>query len=826
MATLHHADARKIPLPDRSVHCMVTSPPYWGLRDYGLGDWQGGDIECQHVQKQLVSGGQNSDTGSQGVSGPCLNCGAVKTPEGIGLEPTLGKWVANVVAVMREVWRVLRDDGIAWLNLGDAYTSGGRNTQVQDTTGATRNSGYESGSMPEGLKAKNIMGQPWRVAFALQDDGWILRSPIVWRKSNPMPESAPDRPTSAYEMIFMLTKTNTSQFWTHRDSAGQRTTPRPDYRWQDALTGLEYTEEPEAYTEDVIPCPDCGGAGIITIESGQVSMFDGIPAMVVHCGNCQGEGGIQRWKRTNLWASHDYFYDADAVREPITGGAHAKRKDGSNVLQHGRDANDNRNSWQDSYQATSANARNVWTIPTQGRPDAHFACVDAETECLTAQGWKRHDDISDGDLAAQFDVETQTLSWGDVESVARYSVANQEMVVCDRRDLDMRLTPNHRCVIRRRHPKTREYLNPVIVRADELKPSHSIPTAANWLYEGVEPMSSDWAELLGWYIAEGYESKHSMAVEIYQSPSANPEKTKRIEELLQRVEAEYTSSTGNRKWRGRDSSCTAFRVLGYAAVRLRELSPKKAIPSDVLLWSNHLIEAILKGLIEGDGHERTDGRSVFVQKSEQSADMVQAMVLRLGMSATCSVKADGMRRVYITKHRTRSFRTSGGEYQTSRDGYTGIVWCPKTPNGTWVARRNGRAFITGNTFPDELPRRCIMAGTSAKGVCEECGAPWVRMHERTGHINKREPAHVPMNTPTKIDSTGWAPTTKATDHWQPTCVCNAGIVPATVLDPFAGSGTTLAVAQANRRKSIGLDLKKEYLDIAKKYIMRGSTQRK
>ena len=98
----------------------------------------------------------------------------------------------------------------------------------------------------------------------------------------------------------------------------------------------------------------------------------------------------------------------------------------------------------DVEQKTGANARNVWTIPTQGRPDAHFACVDAETECLTAQGWKRHKDISDGDLAAQFDMETQTLSWGEVESVARYSVTNQEMVVCDRRDLDMWLTSNHR----------------------------------------------------------------------------------------------------------------------------------------------------------------------------------------------------------------------------------------------------------------------------------------------------------------------------------------------------------------------------------------------
>ena len=459
-----------------------------------------------------------------------------------------------------------------------------------------------------------------------------------------------------------------------------------------------------------------------------------------------------------------YFYDAEAVREkgPANGRIVQPYQNGAKNINH-----ENRRTagLASGMVVNGANARNVWQIPTQGRPDAHFACVDAETECLTAHGWKRHKDISDGDLAAQFDMETQTLSWGEVESVARYSVTNQEMVVCDRRDLDMWLTPNHRCVIRRRHPQTRKYLNPVIVRADELKPSHSIPTAANWLYEGVEPISSDWAELLGWYIAEGYESKHSMAVEIYQSPSANPEKTKRIEELLQRVEAEYTSATGTRKWRGMDSSCTAFRVLGYAAVRLRELSPKKAIPPDVLLWSDHLIEAILKGLIEGDGHERPDGRSVFVQKSEQAANMVQAMVLRLGMSATCSIRADGIRQVYITKHRTRSFRDSGGEYQTSRESYTGILWCPKTPNGTWVARRNGRAFITGNTFPDELPRRCILAGTSERGVCGECGAPWTRVVERTSMEIKRSERTHPMGR-TRSSGTMTKPPSSKTLGWR------------------------------------------------------------
>ena len=108
------------------------------------------------------------------------------------------------MAVMREVQRVLRDDGTVWLNLGDSYSA---NRSYQVTDNKHRDVG-NNGAMtaPEGIPPKNLLGQPWRVAFALQDDGWLLRSAIVWHKPNPMPESVTDRPTSAYEMVFLLVK--------------------------------------------------------------------------------------------------------------------------------------------------------------------------------------------------------------------------------------------------------------------------------------------------------------------------------------------------------------------------------------------------------------------------------------------------------------------------------------------------------------------------------------------------------------------------------------------------------------------------------------------
>lgn len=157
-------------LPDESVNCVVTSPPYWGLRDYGVG-------------------GQ------------------------LGLESTPDQYVARMVEVFREVRRVLRDDGTVWINLGDTYVGGGRggdtngkSTLVGTQTSQDANKVCESFKGGGALKPKDLVGIPWRVAFALQADGWYLRQDIIWHKPNPMPESVTDRCTKAHEYMFLLSK--------------------------------------------------------------------------------------------------------------------------------------------------------------------------------------------------------------------------------------------------------------------------------------------------------------------------------------------------------------------------------------------------------------------------------------------------------------------------------------------------------------------------------------------------------------------------------------------------------------------------------------------
>lgn len=203
-------------LPDASVQCCVTSPPYFGLRDYGTASWEGGDPECQHIV-----GGQVQDNKAPGAiqtgvrpgvdASRCKRCGARRVDQQIGLEPTPDEYVAQLVAVFREVRRVLRDDGTLWLNLGDSFASKPAGSNGFHDGRANREERTSCG-IPLGLKPKDLIGIPWRVAFALQADGWYLRSDIIWSKPNPMPESVRDRPTKAHEYVFLLSK-NARYFW-------------------------------------------------------------------------------------------------------------------------------------------------------------------------------------------------------------------------------------------------------------------------------------------------------------------------------------------------------------------------------------------------------------------------------------------------------------------------------------------------------------------------------------------------------------------------------------------------------------------------------------
>lgn len=313
-------DCRRVlkTLPDDSVHCCVTSPPYWGLRCY---------LPADHPEKHLE----------------------------IGSEPTLQAWVDTMVEVFREVRRVLRPDGTLWLNLGDAYAG------ARGAGGITQSARRDDEPIPRsdravlGLKAKDMMSQPWRVAFALQEDGWWLRQEIIWSKPNPMPESTRDRCTKAHEHVFLLSKSE--RYFYDFDAM------------QEPVTGTANARGPRT------------PAGWDTSEGGHRTRAGRYP------GNGVGFGhGTDKTDRQRERVAGTNPKAAQATVDNAGGYADGKSE------RMGRGAGW-RNKQNESFsEAISAevvdtrNPRSVWTIPTHGFKGAHFATFPPALadRCITA----------------------------------------------------------------------------------------------------------------------------------------------------------------------------------------------------------------------------------------------------------------------------------------------------------------------------------------------------------------------------------------------------------------------------------------------------------
>lgn len=247
-------------LPSNFVDCVVTSPPYFGLRDYNNPPsvW-GGETDCRHEWGATVPGSSRGGSGTpNGRNGTgegygrdsargefCLRCGAWRGC--FGLEPTPALFVENAVRIFREVRRVLKPSGTCWLNLGDSYF-GDSPTRKKGSEAfseswdpsqtASRGGKRRSAASVDGLRAKCLCMMPARVAIALMEDGWYLRSEVIWAKPNPMPESVRDRPTRAHEQVFLLTKS--PKYWYDADAIAEPVTPstverlsQPNYEQQE-----------------------------------------------------------------------------------------------------------------------------------------------------------------------------------------------------------------------------------------------------------------------------------------------------------------------------------------------------------------------------------------------------------------------------------------------------------------------------------------------------------------------------------------------------------------------------------------------------------------
>ena len=230
-------------IESESIDCVVSSPPYFGLRDYGTGTWEGGDPNCPH--KRLTKISKDTATGHAGMyeqghvvgdaiyKQTCPECGAKRIDEQFGLEETLEEYIEKTVLLFEELRRVLKPQGTVWWNLGDSYANkssawGGRGkNSILNNTGL-KDKQRRNTIVPEGLKAKDLMMIPARVAIALSENGWYLRSEIIWHKPNPMPESVKDRPTSAHEKIYLFSKNK--KYYYDADAIREKAKTKPTVR--------------------------------------------------------------------------------------------------------------------------------------------------------------------------------------------------------------------------------------------------------------------------------------------------------------------------------------------------------------------------------------------------------------------------------------------------------------------------------------------------------------------------------------------------------------------------------------------------------------------
>jgi DNA modification methylase len=275
-------------LPAESVQCCVTSPPYFGLRDYGTATWEGGeggDVGCDHTdaealaerlrqKKSMIACGERIDGSTRTrehdeqigkniqYRNTCKKCGATRIDDQLGLEQTPDEYVAKMVEVFREVRRVLRDDGTCWVNLGDVFahaSSGGGGAVDVRTDGRTTTPGDKVRGRMAGvntlgnLKPKDLVGIPWMVAFALRADGWWLRQDIIWAKPNPMPESVTDRCTKSHEYIFLLAK-NQNYYYDADAIKEDAVSDRPDMAMKGIRTGKAYLQQGIAPSNDIVNC--------------------------------------------------------------------------------------------------------------------------------------------------------------------------------------------------------------------------------------------------------------------------------------------------------------------------------------------------------------------------------------------------------------------------------------------------------------------------------------------------------------------------------------------------------------------------------------------
>lgn len=367
------------------------------------------------------------------------------------------------------------------------------------------------------------------------------------------------------------------------------------------------------------------------------------------------------------------------------------------------------------------NPGDCWSIPTQPSPEKHFACVTPDTEILTIEGWKKYTDIKKYEypnnrswkyqhiLVATYNLKKQIIEYQPLAYLREYDF-NGELIHVGNSSLDILMTPNHRNIIKKATGEE------TVVLAEKLAYMDKIRVSAPMLYPENNGIGVTLAELIGFIISEGHYKKGGY-IEIYQQEGKI--QTARIDYLLNKLEIPYTKHSKIRMNRNKKLVTWFLKKSPLVEWVIQNVPPKKLTQYLVSLPIKEA-KALFNGLMAGDGHVRKDdGRSSFSQKDKETQGWFQILALRLGYH---SIASSGIN-IFLTHKQFIGIRNTNGKGMAIKKiPYQGKVWCPKTFNGTWIARRNGRIFITGNTWPEFLAQRMILCSTKAGDTVLDCFA--------------------------------------------------------------------------------------------------------
>ena len=617
-------------IDDNSIDTIITSPPYWGLRDY-------------------------------------------KAEGQIGQEPLLNDYITKMLRVTAECKRILKPTGTMFWVHGNSY--GGAASQPYGNR-----KGVYAEMLPHGLRRpkyieKCLTMQNFRLAIRMIDDqGWILRNTIIWHKKNSMPSSVKDRLTNIYEPIFFFSKN------------------KKYYFDLDAIR---------------VPQKDASKKKIVT---------------------AQKQIGSKSIKNKEMHIFNRTYRSTKDICEKLD-------------PQKGKNPGD------------------VVALSTQPFPEAHFACVDSDTEALTKDGWKKYNDVTLDDEFATFDILTEKIKYHKPYEIFVYHCCD-ELITIDNRWLSQHVTFNHRVLLKNVHCATKRRADEIwhFEEAKKIRPFSGIRIPNGGTYDGQISIGCERAELLGWIVSEGHIKNGSC--HIYQSESANLEKVKRIDDLLHATKQRYKKKRRERKYNDGARVDVEF-ILNKTENNndwiLNSMNGDKQPKWWLLHLKNDELKSLYDGLIDGDGHRRSDGRESFIQKNAYTRLWFRTLCVHLNKRTTeyKQTRTHRCGTVYVTMQNYSQVHPSDFKECVGKKKYSGIVWCPHLPNGTWISKRDGKISVTGNTYPEKLLEPFIKAACPQNGI---------------------------------------------------------------VFDPFMGAGTTAVVAKRLGRNYLGIELNPDYIKIATKRI--------